>query len=252
MQQTCAMQRTTCKSERQHKQRAACTDNMWTFDDQRNGQSAANSRRHATRNRQHARCARLHAACIMQRTQQQTTDRVQHATSNVQHATDIAKKISTNTQRAECNRQRIADDLQEDACSVLTHARCNGKHTALPHFGCGEQRAAEDQQHARSIVLDNQCATRHRRHTQDATYDPCRSMQQTHIKIHGVRRKKSGRSRTSGLCQLPHGHSAGKYVRSIPTPRNPMSQTRKTKWMQGERERPEASETPGSRRSDGA
>jgi hypothetical protein len=28
-------------------------------------------------------------------------------------------------------------------------------------------------------------------------------MQQTQMKIHGVRRKKSGSSRTSGLCQLP-------------------------------------------------
>jgi hypothetical protein len=98
----------------------------------------------------------------MQRTQQQTTDRVQHAPSNVQHARDIAQRIATNKQRAECNRQQIADDvqqtaddMQEDACSVLTHASCNGKHTALPHFVRGEQRAAHNQQHARSIVLDS-------------------------------------------------------------------------------------------------
>jgi hypothetical protein len=39
------------------------------------------------------------------------------------------------------------------------------KHTALPDFGCGEQYQADNQQHARSIVLDNQCASRHRRHT---------------------------------------------------------------------------------------
>jgi hypothetical protein len=45
----------------------------------------------------------------------------------------------------------------KDACSVLTHESCNGKHTALPHFVRGEQRAAHNQQHARSIVLDNQC-----------------------------------------------------------------------------------------------
>ena len=98
----------------------------------------------------------------MQRTQQQTTDRVHHAASNVQHATDIAQRIATNKQRAECNSQQIADDvqqtaddMQEDACSVLTHASCNGKHTALQHFVRGEQRAAHNQQHARSIVLDS-------------------------------------------------------------------------------------------------
>jgi hypothetical protein len=109
------------------------------------------------------------AACIVQRTQQQTKDRVQHAPSNVQHATAIAQRIATNKQRAECNRQQISDDMQEDACSVLTHASCDGKRTALPHFVRGEQRAAHNQQHAHSIVLDNQCATRHGRHTQDAT-----------------------------------------------------------------------------------
>jgi hypothetical protein len=171
------------------------------------------------------------AACIMQRTQQQTTDRVQHAASNAQHATDLAQRIATNKQRAECNSQQIADDvqqtadsMQEDACSVPTHASCDGKHTALPRFVRGEQRAAHNQQHARSIVLDNQCATRHGRHTPDATYDPCRSMQQTQMKIHGVRRKKSGSSRTSGLCQLP---LATAPVRDTPRLREIR---RKTKW----------------------
>jgi hypothetical protein len=157
------------------------------------------------------------AACIMQRTQQQTTDRVQHAASNVRHATAFAQRIATNKQRAECNRQQIAgdvqqtaDDMQEDACSVLTHASCNGKHTALPHLVRGEQRAARKQQHARSIVLDNQCATRHGRHTQDATYDPCRSMQQTQMQRHGVRRKKSGKLAHRGALSVTPYHRAGK------------------------------------------
>jgi hypothetical protein len=176
------------------------------------------------------------AACIMQRTQQQTTDRVQHAPSNVQHATAIAQKIATNKQRAECNSHQIADDvqqaaddMQEDACSGLTHASCNGKHTALPHFVRGEQREAHSQQHARSIVLDNQCVTRHGRHTQDAPYDPCRGMQQTQMKRQVVRRTKPGSSRTSGLCQLPLTTAP---VSSIPAPGNPMSQTRQ-KWNGG-------------------
>jgi hypothetical protein len=77
------------------------------------------------------------------------------------------------------------------------------KHTALPHFLCGEQGAADKQQHARSIVLANQCATRHRRQTQDATYDRCCSMQQPHANrlnatgnsMHGMRAETKG-SRT--------------------------------------------------------
>ena len=62
-------------------------------------------------------------------------------------------------QQTTCNRQ------QTTCKRTRAVARCNGKHTAPPRIVCSEQRAADNQQHARSIVLDNQCATRHRRHT---------------------------------------------------------------------------------------
>jgi hypothetical protein len=128
----------------------------------------------------------------------------QRAARNRHRAEKSNQQATRGMQQPTDSRRRATDSRrQEDACSVLTHASCNGKHTALPHFVRGEQRAEHNQQHARSIVLDNQCATRHGRHTQDATYDPCRSMKQTRMKIHGVRRKKSRSSRTSGLCRLP-------------------------------------------------
>jgi hypothetical protein len=92
----------------------------------------------------------------------QQTPRRRRQNQQATHATDNVKQT--------------ADDMQENAST----SRCNRKHTAPPHIVCSEQRAADNWQHVRSIVLDNQCATRRRRHTQDATYDRCRSMQQTH------------------------------------------------------------------------
>ena len=143
---------------------------------------------------------------------QQTTDNVAKTACNGQqtgrkytpgglrHAADTAQKTTQQTtgngQRethAADNGQQTADDMQEDAstCEMQQEPHCTAAFRA--------RRAADNQQHARGILRGNQCATRHRRHTQDATYDPCRNMQQTHMKIHGVRRTKSGGSRTSGL-----------------------------------------------------
>jgi hypothetical protein len=83
------------------------------------------------------------------------------------------------------------------------------KHTAPPHFVRDEQRAADEQQHARSIVLDNQCAARHRRHTQDATYDRCRSRQQTHAEPTPRSRRFIVRDETNGIRSLAHLGAAG-------------------------------------------
>ena len=161
---------------------------------------------------------------------QQTTDNVGKTTDGVhrttgskapgnrQHAADTAQKTANNRQRM----QQTTCIRQQATCKrTRAHARCKRKHTALPHFVCGEQWAAGNQQHARSIVLDNQCATRHRRHTQDATYDPCRSMQQTQMEPTTRSRRcnvmcemttESGSSRTSGLRRAfcaGHGDFAG-------------------------------------------
>ncbi len=99
------------------------------------------------------------------------------------------------------NQATHATDSVQRCKRTRAHASCHMKHTASPHFVCGEQRAADKQQHARSIVLDNQCATRHRRHTQDATHDRCRRMQQTH----DVRDETNGisSSRSEGLKSPP-------------------------------------------------
>ena len=75
----------------------------------------------------------------------------------------------------------------------------------MSHFVCGEQRAAHNQQHARSIVLDNQCATRHRRHTQDATYDRGRSIQQTHAEPTTRSRKCNARDERKPDARAPRG-----------------------------------------------
>jgi hypothetical protein len=176
------------------------------------------------------------AACIMQRTQQQTTDRVQRATRNVQHATAIAQRIATNKQRATCNSQQIADDLQqtaddmqEDACSVLTHASCNGKHTALPHFVRGEQRAAHNQQHARSIVLDNQMRNTARTPHTRCNIRPVPQHARNSHKNTRVRRKKSEALAHLGALSVTHCHSAGQAasrLREIRCPKKTQSRER--------------------------
>jgi hypothetical protein len=147
-------------------------------------------------NRSRATCTKQRAACNSYRAEksnQQATCRMQQTTDSRRRATDSRRHARGRVQRAyTCELQR-----QIHGTAVFRARRAGGQRTTS--------------QHARSIVLDNQCATRHGRHTQDATYDPCRSMQQTRMKRHRVRRKKSGSSRTSGLCQLPPYHRAGKH-----------------------------------------
>jgi hypothetical protein len=151
-----------------------------------------------------------------------TANNRSRATCTKQRATAIGQRIATSKQRAECNSQQTADDvqqtaddMQEDACSVLTHASCNGKHTALPHLVRGEQRAAHNQP-----ACATYCTRQPVRNTARTPHTRCtirpvsqRSFQQTQIKIHGVRRTKSGSSRTSGVLSPPGS------VKSYPLPR---------------------------------
>ena len=235
------------------------------------------------------------------------TDNMRRATGSVQHATENpvlcrqrgndnrrrapgnkhATKQETTRQHAAC-RQRATGSMQPTTCNrqqtacrrTTANARCSRRHTALPHFVCGGQRAAENQQHARSIVRDNQCATRHRRHTRCNTrpYDPCRSMQQTQTEP--TTRSRKCNDDANEIQTLAHlraccaggggvGWSVDSDCRRVtsrssratrktghsgtaePTARNPTSQTRKSKVGCTERET-EASETAGSRRSEGA
>jgi hypothetical protein len=127
-----------------------------------------------TTSRQHAPCSGQYVA---NNTDMQSAR--QHATCSMQHAARSRPQATWKRHRTACNGQRAS--VSRRHARGREHMRdATRKHTASPHSVCGEQRAAHKQQHARSIVLDNQCATRHRRHTQDATYDRCRSMQQTH------------------------------------------------------------------------
>jgi hypothetical protein len=137
----------------------------------------------------------------------------QQTTGGLRHAGNTAQKMTSSRQRM----PQTTDNRQQTTCKrTRAHARCNRKHTALPHFVCGGQRAAQHQQHARSIVLDNQCATRHRRHTQDATYDRCRSMQQTHAEPKTRSRQCNTRDGdpTKGVRTLAHlGSASGSLLR---------------------------------------
>ena len=143
---------------------------------------------------QRAMCSEQQTICTAHENRQHAPDFKQHAADNndmqrnIQHAACNGRRAPCNTQRGIRKRplttrnkatgnMRHGADTAKNTAKPRAHARCNRKRTAPPHFVCGEQGAADKQQ---SIVLDNQCATRHRRHTQDAPHDRCRSMQQAH------------------------------------------------------------------------
>ncbi len=139
---------------------------------------------------------RQQTACNGQQTTRQET------TGGMLHAADTAQKNHTanNRERATGNGQRAACNRQQTTCKrTREHARFNGKHTALPHFVCGGQRTSSSMREALYSTTSAQHGTDAIHN--DATYDRGRNMQQTHMNIHGVRRTKSGSSRTSGLCR---------------------------------------------------
>jgi hypothetical protein len=159
-----------------------------------NMQHAPDCKQHAASNHDMQR-DRQRAACSMQQTTdnvEKTTDGVHRTTGNkatgsgqqgnMRHAADRAQKMATTRQRMQqttCNRQ------QTTCKRTRAHARCHRTHTALPHFVCDEQRAAHNLQHARSIALDNQCATRHRRAQTPHTRFNIRPMPQHATNTHG-------------------------------------------------------------------
>jgi hypothetical protein len=190
------------------------------------------------------------ATCSMQH----ATGNVQHATHNVEFVKDHwqqATRQQETRQHAACSRHRAEDGktmqrMQQTTCirqqttckRTRAHASCHRKHTASPHFVRGEQRSADNPQHARSIVLDNQCATRHRRHTQDATYDPCRAACSKHTRnrqnaadnaMHGMRRtrtlpprvEKGREMRRNGISGRSRHLEAARALESRPDTRAP-------------------------------
>ena len=132
------------------------------------GQYAANNKRHAPRNMRQtsSNMQRTTATCDATRSMQHATGNEQHATDNVEfwnRPLTTGNKAACGIHREDGQRvQQTTCNAQQTACKrTRAHARCNRKHAARPHFVCGEQGAADKQQFARSIVLDNQRATRH-------------------------------------------------------------------------------------------
>jgi hypothetical protein len=191
-------------------------------------QHAPCSGRHAACNRQHAPDFMQHAASNndMQRNRQHAPGNVQNATEtrfcvdNAEKATDSVhratnmqqgkrqqatcglQQTTVNVQHATDNVHQTADGMQEDASTCEMQQETHG--TAA--FRAREQRAADNQQYARSVLLDNQCATRHRRHTRCNTrqYDPCRSMQQTQTEPTTRSKQCNVRDETNEIRTLAH------------------------------------------------
>jgi hypothetical protein len=108
--------------------------------------------------------------------------------------------------------------IRQQTTCTRPRAHATRKHTALPHFGCGEQGAADNQQHARSIVLDNQCATRHRRYTGGAAACSKHTRNRQHAAgnaLHGMRDETKGSRKlahlgvASGSLRRPWGVEVG-------------------------------------------
>ena len=134
--------------------------------------------------------ARQHAICSMQ----QTTDNVGKTIDSVQRTTDN----KATGDKATCGRQQTPRERQQPAGNASNRQRAtdsrrhargrehmrdatgNTRHRRISGAASSGQRTTSSMREA--LFYDNQCATRHRRHTQDATYDRCRSMQQTHTK----------------------------------------------------------------------
>ena len=182
-------QRATCPNTSSNMQRTTMTCN------------ATDTMQQAAGNGQETTWKRHQTACNGQRTPRQPRTR-QHAAFSRHRAKD--GKHGQRMQQTTCIRQ------QTTCKRTRANARCNREHSTAAF----RVRAAGNQQHARSIVVDNQCATRHRRHTQDATYDPCRSMQQTQM-------EPTTRSRqcnvmcemTTGIRKLAHLGAASGFLR---------------------------------------
>jgi hypothetical protein len=153
---------------------------------------------HATDNRQRGEDNRQRAIDSRQQGKKET--------GGLRHAADTAQKTESSGQRI----QRNTCNRQQTACKrTRAHARCNRRHTALPHFVCGGQRAAENQQHARSTLYATASTQHGTDATQDATHDhttraaACTKHKRNRQHAAGnamyeMRRTQSGRSRTSG------------------------------------------------------
>ena len=104
--------------------------------------------------------------------------------------------------------QQTTDNRQQTTCKrTRAHAKCNRRHTAPPHFVCGGQRAAENQQHARSTLYATASAQHGTDATQDATHDHttrCRSMHQTQTEPTTRSRQCNVRDETNAIRTLAH------------------------------------------------
>jgi hypothetical protein len=123
-------------------------------------QQTTRSVQHTT-SRQHAPCRGQYAANnndVQRASKQHATDRRKRGKDNGQRATDNrkqGKRQQGNMWNAADTAQKTANDrqrMQQTTCirqltackKTRAHARCIRKHTALPHFVCGKQRAAHN------------------------------------------------------------------------------------------------------------
>ena len=159
--ETCNMRQTSCNMQRTtttcdatcNKQRAACNKPQTTLQRQR-----------ATDNRQEGNIHQ--AACGMQQIPRRKPHSKQPGTGN-------GKRM-----------QQTTDNRQQTTCKrTRAHARCNKNPTAPPRFVCGGQRRTSSMREALYAATSAQQGT----DAQDATNDRGRNMQQTRMKIHGVR-----------------------------------------------------------------
>ena len=206
---TRSMQRDETRRGLGDRQRTPCGMGHWGL-----GQQAADQVGHATKKGhadtiQRTACRRLCRRRPLESVQQ-TTENMQHAPGKMQRTTATQQSAACNRHRgiskrslttgnkatrqhAACSRHRAEDGktrqrMQQATCNIQqtrckrtrAHARCNKETHGIAAFPVrragGSGQAAACAKHCSR----HQCATRHRRHAQDGTYDRCRSMQQTH------------------------------------------------------------------------
>ena len=165
------MQRAICSEQRRRATRKAAGNVQHATDHRQGGKD--NGRR-ATGNRQQGK--RQQAPCCMPQTPRRKPQSKQPGTGN--------------GQREAFNGQETADDMQEDARTCEMQRETHG--TAAFRV----RQAADKQQHARSVVLDNQCATRHRRHTQRCNIRPGPQ--------HATNKHENTRGTTNEVRKLAH------------------------------------------------
>ena len=166
---TCNRRHAACNTQQPDNMRDAC------------GQYAANNN--------DMQRARQHAICSMQ----QTTDNVEKTIDSVQRTTDN----KATGDKATCGRQQTPRERQQPAGNASNRQRATDSrrhargrehmrdatgNTRHRRISCAASSGQRTTSSMREALFSTTSAQHGRRHTQDAAYDRCRSMQQTHTK----------------------------------------------------------------------